>query len=203
MFERFVKAAALGLLMLTGPMDASAGPITPGDFGGSAVVTTFDSLGLPFSNTGPLVLDGHTFTTNSGAFDYAAFFPTCFSNECIATPADLGFIDVVLGTPVLKVGAWLSSPNVNWDIRMDVFNAADALVGSLVISNALLVPTFGGWEDAGLIGRVRFTDLNTDGAPLVLDHFTVEAAAVPEPSTALLLATGLLGLAIAGRRKAL
>ncbi len=185
---------------------AYAIPIGPGAFGGGSVVTTFDGLGLPtFSNPTPLVVGGNTFTTDDGIFRYSVFggISDCVANECIGNDTDTGFIDVVLGAPAFRVGGWVSgaSPQ-NWSIRTDFYNLANVLLGSVNLLN-VPTPAFAGWEDAGGIGRVRFTDLIQNNRIELLDNFTTESrnVPVPEPTILLLMGMGLAGLGFARRRR--
>jgi hypothetical protein len=169
-----------------------------GDFEGGTQTTTFDGLGLPTSgNPTPLVINAHTITTDDGIFRYLAIPALCIANECIGNNTDLGFIDIVLDTSYTKAGAFVGGTFSGWTIRADFFDAADVQLGSFILNNPSSgSPLFGGWKDAGGIARIRFTDLSPNGRIEVLDNLMV----IPEPSTALLLGSGLLALAGARRR---
>ncbi len=70
------------VLLGTIPARSDAGQIGVGAFGGGTLTTTFDGLGFPFfPNSDPLVIDGHTITTDDGIFRYAAFPGICVANE--------------------------------------------------------------------------------------------------------------------------
>jgi hypothetical protein len=184
-------------VLLASPLAATAVPIGSGDFGAGAQVTTFDGLGLPFDNLAPLFIDGHTITTDTGTFRYFDFVDACVANECIGTDSELGFIDVVLSDVFQRVGAWGSSAGTDWQISASFFNAADELLGSVMLGGSGRDPQFAGWHDAYGIARIRFDDLTTNGFIEVFDNLTVER--VPEPGTLALLGIGLMGLGLARR----
>jgi hypothetical protein len=186
-----------GVLVVAFALNANAGQIGIGDFNGSETVTTFDGFGLPFSNPAPLVFDGNTYTTDTGTIRYFAL-QGCDA-ECLGTESGLGFMDVALGTPATRVGAEVGVLQV-WEGFVEFFDAADNLLGTInhPPGSGFL---FAAWEDSGGISRFRLTDLDRPTSIINLDNFRFEP--IPEPSTALLLGGGLLGLAARGwRRKA-
>lgn len=196
MTSRFFALTALVALAVLLPIQTEAAQIGAGDFGPGTQTTTFDGLGLPLVNADPLVVDGHTVTTDDGTFRYFGIPSLCISNECVGNNTDRGFIDIVLDNPYAKVGAYVTGGFPGWVIRAEFFDQSDSVVGTFLLSNPSGAgPLFGGWEDAGGIARVRFTDLVPDNRIEALDDLMVETV-IPEPSTALLLASGLLGFRV-------
>jgi len=174
------RAYALTIILVVvgiTPLRSDAAQIGVGDFGGGTQTTTFDGLGLPlFPNFTPLLIDGHTITTDDGIFRYVNIPTLCVANECITNNQDLGFIDIVLGASYARAGAFVSGGTIGWTIRADFFDADDALLGSFNLNNSVSSgPLFGGWEDAGGIARIRFTPLTRNGRVDSLDNLMVEA----------------------------
>ena len=185
-----LRAVSACVLAIALPVNAAQ--IGLGDFDGSETITTFDALGLPFSSTTPLVIDGNTYTTDSGTLRYFAFVESC-TNECIASESESGFIDIVLGTPSTQVGALVGvGANTPSSGSMEFFSTTDALLGAITYSGQTIMQ-FAGWEDAVGIGRVRLTDTAADGLIILMEDFRF-ASAVPIPASVWLFGSGLLGL---------
>ncbi|MFG6433911.1 PEP-CTERM sorting domain-containing protein [Roseateles sp. LYH14W] len=198
--NKLFKLSAFWLALIAG--SANAGPIGISGFSGNETVTTFDNLNLPFQNTGALQLDGNTFATDNNQFRYLKpgdFFQDCTS-ECIANNAELGWLEVRLGSPTNRAGALVGGRGYAGFV--DFFDTADNLLGSINFGgNPAIV--FVGWEDLTVgIGRVRFTDTRPDSRILPLDDFRFEATnAVPLPGTLPLAGLALLGMRFVRRRQ--
>jgi hypothetical protein len=185
------------VLIAASPRTAIASQIGIGDFSSSETVTTFNSLGLPFLNAIPIVFDGNSYTT-SDELRYIGFsrLSDCDA-ECIGSDTDLGYIDIVLGAPATHVGA-LVGMGSSWTALVEFFDTTDTLLGTINYALFSSEMKFAGWEDSGGISRFRVTDTASNGIIINLDDFRFESA-VPEPTTALLLACGLVGLGVRRR----
>ena len=112
--------------------------------------------------------------------------------------ADLGSpIVFTFATPVFGVGLFNTSL-VDAE-RFEVFDASDNLLGSIDLPHAFI--NFGGFTSTVGIAKGVVTPISPTNGSIYIDDLTVGAAAVPEPSTLLLLGTGLVGLVGYGRRQ--
>ena len=148
---------------------------------------------------------------HNGAIDSAADVPLGSGYMATSTllQSDGGFDFTTIGfsftEEVLRVGAHVDSSIVCefphdhcfWQtdipISLSAYDEFDALIEQAVIDNVPVSEwgnNFLGLESEVAIHRVEF-----HGVAMVLDGLTWEGAVMPEPSTALLLMTGLLGLA--------
>lgn len=190
----------VGFLLLAG--QANAGPIGIGDFSGSETVSTFDGLGLPFDNATPLIIDGNTFTTDNGFLRWHSFGAVygCATGteECIGNNSDLGYIDVIFGSPVIRAGAFVGISGGTG--VAEFYSLTDTLLGSVGTGPGM---EFAGWEDLAGISRFRFTDTSSNELISLMDDLRFEGQAeVPAPATLLLFGLGLAGLGWARRKKA-
>jgi hypothetical protein len=186
--------------LLSLPGAAHAAQIQPSDFT-NPQVTTFDEPGIPPGTQFPFTLNGNTFTGDSA--QSVGFRNSCFSGNCVSNNTDLGFIQVALGTPTTKAGAYLSDANGIWSVRGDFFDSTSTLLGSVTVSGADFPPVFIGFAtSSGLITRVVFTDLTSNARVLAIDNFTTEGPALsPEPSSLVTLSCALIGLGAIARRR--
>lgn len=182
-----------------------AATITAGDFSGAETTTTFDGLGLPFMAPTPLVLDGNTFTTSETDIGYYTAIAEC-DNDCVGSRREGGFIDIVLGGPVNRIGFDIGATGA-WSATVDLYDAGDALIATLNLSNAVAGLIFAGYETAtGVIARVRINDGASDFRVTLIDNLRFEfdasiAPEIPLPAAAPLFLAGLAGLFSARRQR--
>jgi hypothetical protein len=174
--------------------------ITVEDFQGNEVIEDFEAL--PFGgNASPLSLGGNMFTTDDPFFRVLNVSLTHgMTGRGLGTNNEFGFIDVVLGTPVLRAGAVVGVDGA-WSATVSFFDQNDVEIGTILESrpgNPDVTGTgvFVGWEaDSGLIKRIRFTDTFENPDPeliriTLIDDFTTEV--IPEPQSLILMCAGLL-----------
>lgn len=179
---RFSSAATTTALAVTlvFPAVAMAGAMDEADFYDPAV-TTFDDLGLGFMNEAPVVIDGHTFDTDNGMVRYLPS-PSgdCVESECVGNHTDGGYLDIVLGEPMRRVGLWVGASAAT----VAFFDEGGVLLGSVEVTPvAGETLDFAGWHaDAGSIGRIRITDNEANSMVVTVDNLMVEDSDAPSPS---------------------
>jgi len=193
LFRLFQPTMIAGMLFATTAFAAAIGP----DVFINPIVVTYDGLGLNNGgNPTPLVIAGDTYTTNDSQLNYAAFGFCSFwgGNECIGDNTEFGYIDIVLGSPALRVGVNVGASTST----VSFYDQTDQLLGSLPGPHNGLHLSFVGWQaDGGLIGRVRVADTEANSQMVLLDDLTKETT-TPEPATATLVALAL-GISAARR----
>ena len=199
----------LGAFLLASNASASVVPIGIGSFTPSAQLVTFTGLasgtevnglavgGLTFSyslGNGQVVIDGGPGTTNNIS-----------EPNIVSTGVDSGILSILLPTSATTFGygfALLASGSLSAATTISLFNGLTA-VGSLVYG-ATPDPSFPGGF-AGIsstlpFNRVALTFDAVNATAFALDNIRIGAAAVPEPSSALLAAMGLMTLAALRKR---
>jgi len=192
--NRTLSFTAMCLAVACCATSANAGSITPAAFV-TPIVDDFTGLGLPTTNTGPLVRPEGAFTFTPVTFRYVNLGGTPFFGEAIGTDLQTGSIDLALNAPTPRVGVYLGAS----DGTVTFFDPSNALLGTLNYSGGGL--NFYGWEDTtNLIARMVVTDTDAqDGAVTFADRVTTES--VPEPA-ALGMVSFVIVAALARRRRA-
>jgi hypothetical protein len=136
----------------------------------------------------------------NGDVSSAAVVP--FGSAYMGLDAESGvlLVEFTLPTDVLRVGAFVTG--IPGMVTIEVLNASDVVLETYSIASVVVGSwgiNFLGIETAG-IRKVRFS-----GEGIVLDKLTFETGAasapIPEPSTMLLLGSGLVGLVAWRKRK--
>ena len=207
-----VATVAWMLTCVGGSTEAEAVPIGVGAFGSGAILQDYNGLGLPMFptfNPTPLVIGGNTYTGSFGVLWYGLLGGQVSCNnsgsasECLASPSQFGFIDVTFATPVLRAGAYFGSVSAGWSATVSFFDQADDLLETIAVTGSSSIPFTGVQADSGLIKRIRFQGVSSSGgAVFPLDDLYSEVLSVPEPSTLLLLGTGVFAVGLRKRRTA-
>lgn len=106
-----------------------------------------------------------------------------------------GFMEVIFPADVIRVGFWITHGS-NIQLILKDSNNTNLATGDFSVTG----------NTDQFIGIQRDT-ADVRGVTILFDAFTIDdftysSTVVPEPSTALLLISGLLGVAVAGRRRA-
>lgn len=205
----------LALLLLSTPAWGATTALSgPGDFGPSTVIdfdaaahgtaanTLYSSLGVEF--------EYDELGSPVPIIDWTVFDPpraTTSAPNVLSTEDGVNgsvfsdFLDVVFSTTVTQVGAWFGNDqglsSASFPVTLSVFDAGDILLGSTqVLTNQNVdVDQFIGIESDDPITRARFQYTPLTGSlSVVIDDVIFNAVPVPEPTTASLLALGLIGL---------
>jgi hypothetical protein len=204
-----------GLVVFLSHDAAHAGPIDAGDINSGSTLLSFDEFpnGTFLSNEFPGVVFRSGDTPTTGTIESSPFVAT--ENEFPnATHSSPNKIVGAIGDPPTKcqscaivvtfldpiptqVAFWVSDPDFG---QFAEFSGPGGLLGTLsVTSQDSGTPFFMGFEDASGILSVTVHTVGSFGVGIDDLQF---GTPVPEPSTALLLFGGLIGLSIRRRRNA-
>jgi len=195
---KWITLSVVGVLaLLAWATLGEAASIGPGAFV-SPTTVTYDGLGLPFFNATPIVIAGDMYTTDDGRLRYFTSFGGCTGTNCIGNDTDGGFIDVVLGGPVQRLGAFFGVDDSTWAADVSFFNAANILLGTVSISGNPSAFGFAGWEDVGGISRMHAVDTLANSRVIVMDNLMKESGSrsVPLPSSLWLLGGSIAALLV-------
>ncbi|HYE21205.1 MAG TPA: hypothetical protein VEA69_22355 [Tepidisphaeraceae bacterium] len=194
-----MKFWVTGAAVLCGlmPLELMAGPISASGFGAGAVVEGYESMHPGGNVSVPMVLNGHTYTSDGAQVSsHINGGPKVgATGNALSTITDLAYIDVALASPAFRVGVFAGSDSTPGLPKVEFFDSSDALLATLFPGPSLFV----GYETGGnAIARIRITDTASDGLPVLLDNLTIE---VPEPAVVgLLVAAACVNLSRSRRR---
>jgi hypothetical protein len=205
----FATALFLGLLVGLVP-GARAATIGLDAFSGSETLIDFTGLDVPRTSNpitvGDLTMDSSVSELTIPAMDTFGVWaetPLASGGEYLSNwTTSSTNMEIQFANPVSRVGMWINGGNraTNW--TFSAFDSAGSLVGSHVFVYSLL----NGYPDpsvfAGVEFDTRFTNLmivETANNRQFTNIDDIRFEAVPEPSTAILLAIGLAGIGIRGR----
>jgi hypothetical protein len=193
---------------------ARAVPIGISDFSGSESVETY-STGYPAGTNGatPYTINGITYQTlgsgggASGMFlattsvhaDIFANIPGTSGAPVYSDNWTLTSLRISFSEPVRRVGLLLGT-GVITTYRMSAFTNSDQLIDDVTVTMpAEWQAVFAGLELSEDLGYMMIDEIGADnGEVTFFDDLRFEA--IPEPSTGLLVALGLLGMAARQRR---
>jgi hypothetical protein len=185
--DRLLLLPGIAILIASGA--ARGGSIGTGAFV-NPIVDDFTGLGLPTTNTGPLVRPEGTFTFSPVTYRYVDLGGTPYFGEAIGTDAQTGFADLTLSSSTTRAGVWLGASSGT----VEFLDASNSSLGTLNYTSPTSGLFFYGWESlSDPIARVIVTDTNAqDGAITFIDRVTTEA---PEPAgMAAILGASAFGL---------
>jgi len=193
-------AICIGILaLLFSAARAQAVPIGIGGFSGSETVIDFTELGGNILPPGPFTIGEVTFTGEPGwrLLDGNVLGTV---TPALAVNADPSQIRLDFASPKGRVG--LNYGAVSATFIVSIFDAGLTFLEQTVVSP----PAFGsnvfvGFENLAGISRLVITETGDDGFLGALDDIRFELAPIPEPSTMLLLGSGLAGLGWYRRRR--
>jgi PEP-CTERM motif len=185
-------------------------PTQPNDFAAAGAVQTYTVAGA-FSITGGIVLGDPTFLASFGAHGSP---PNAYGTADFADPSLLSTITLTLPSAediVSVTGVLFNGQPVAESYEIDAFSGVSP-VGSQVFTNMATTSSLSGFDNFSLasnaanpITRVTIATPNAvaNGWDFFVDTITITPAVTttPEPSTALILLSGALGLLVARRRR--
>jgi hypothetical protein len=204
----------LAYCLIAVPQTAAAASISPADFDIDAQLIDFDSVsgvlsGAEFDpgltlRSGPAVEPEAekvpaNFVITETEFPGAMASPPNKIIGAQVTGEGCKFCSIIIefDSPRAQVGLWVADPDFG---QYADFIGRSGLLGTLsVTTHDSGSPFFIGFEDAGGITRVEIHSVAWLG--LGIDNLMFSRAAVPEPSSAVLLVIGLVG--VAARRSAI
>lgn len=147
---------------------------------GEVITNQFSSLGVSFY--GDLTGD-------------KVFGPPLLGSDTTAGQFEGSLVAAIFDTPMLRVGFDIvtNDPDDTELVAYMFSGGSYTATGSFAFDTSV-TPRFIGLEDSMGIDAIAFDARNIVSGVFIIDNFRFESASIPEPSTLLLLGSGLLGL---------
>lgn len=197
----------------SGPGHLSSISFGSGVFAGGASIPVTDPAAFPIGGVKASVVSGSASFALGGVMPVQGLANVCLFGACNASVANVnvpftqnGTRGIGIGGPAIKVAGL-----VNVTVQGAPWTTGVAAIGSVTQTGFVHGPASGGASSAaqnsGVIKLVTPVVINTNiGASPTLPAFGVLTLhfdnIVPEPGTMLLLASGVIGLGVLGRKRA-
>ena len=192
-----LAAAVLAFVLVVTPVTSSAQVINFDDAGApclfvgtSPLTTYYQALGVTFGGQGAILDQCSNFGVN--AFSGTNFW--AFNSEPLGSVGTTGIL--TFDVPVYKFSIWAAS-----GYEPGFFSIAAHDFGGGLVGATAAITQIGEWQKMTVNYGPGFSELRLTSTDSHFVFDDMEFSPVPEPSTVVLLGTGLLGIAFVGIRR--